>query len=67
VLIAGHHGAKSATCEELLRKTTPEYVFISVGADNSYGHPAGELLDRLAEFGCMVYRTDLDGTLVFRR
>ena len=67
VLIAGHHGSKNSTCEELLQATMPEYVFISVGADNYYGHPAEELLDRLAEYGCTVYRTDLNGTIIFRR
>ena len=67
VLIAGHHGSRSSTCEELLRTTTPEFVFISVGADNRYGHPNQEVLTRLDEFGCMVYRTDLNGTITFRR
>ena len=67
VLIAGHHGSKYSTSEELLRAVTPETVIISVGENNSYGHPATELLQRLSEFGCTVYRTDLHGTILFRR
>lgn len=67
VLVAGHHGAADATSEMLLNETRPEIVMISVGKDNRYGHPAREVLQRLAEFGCRVYRTDVHGTIVYRR
>lgn len=67
VLIAGHHGSKYSTCEELLRQTQPEIAIISVGEGNAYGHPTQEVLDRLACCGCQIYRTDLDGTVIFRR
>ncbi len=66
ILVAGHHGSKHSTSEELLAATTPEIVVISVG-ENSYGHPAQEVLDRLDHFGCAVYRTDILGTITFRR
>ena len=45
----------------------PEIVCISVGEGNPYGHPASETLARLAEFGCAVYRTDENGTILIRR
>lgn len=67
VLVAGHHGAKNSTCEELLRAVAPEIVCISAGRDNSYGHPAPELLQRLQDYGCTVYRTDQNGTITIRR
>lgn len=67
LLIVGHHGSKYSTCEELLAATMPEYAIISVSADNIYGHPTQEVLNRLAECGCCVYRTDRDGTIIFRR
>lgn len=67
VLIAGHHGSKNSTCEELLQAVQPETVIISVGEDNPYGHPAPEVLERLEEHGCQVYRTDRDGTIIYRR
>ena len=66
ILIAGHHGSKTSTSLELLRKTQPEVVIISVGADNRYGHPTWETLERLDMFGCAVYRTDLKGTITLR-
>ena len=66
ILVAGHHGSKNSTCVELLSATKPKLVAISVG-ENSYGHPAAELLERLDQYGCAVYRTDLHGNLTFRR
>ncbi len=66
ILVAGHHGSKHSTSEELLTATSPEIVVISVG-DNSYGHPAPETLARLQKYGCTVYRTDIHGNLIFRR
>ena len=66
VLIVGHHGSKTSTSPDLLEATHPKVAVISVGADNSYGHPAPEILDRLSQFGCTVYRTDEDGTIIYR-
>lgn len=66
VLIAGHHGSKNATSYELLEAVQPQIVIISVG-ENSYGHPAQEVLNRLAEYNCTVYRTDLQGSVLLRR
>jgi competence protein ComEC len=67
LLIAGHHGSKTATSESLLSLTSPEYVFISAGENNRYGHPSKEVLERLERHGCAVYRTDRQGDLIFRR
>lgn len=66
LLIVGHHGAYNATGFELLYATKPKTAVISVGADNFYGHPATEVLERLNLFGTEVYRTDLHGTVIFR-
>ena len=66
VLVAGHHGAATSTCQALLDATRPETVIVSVGEDNIYGHPAKTLLDRLEAAGCTVLRTDLEGTIDYR-
>ena len=67
LLIAGHHGSKHSTTDALLDAVRPEYIFVSAGAGNRYGHPASEMLERAAKYGCAVYRTDIHGTLTFRR
>lgn len=66
VLIAGHHGSKHSTSAELLEAVRPDVVIISVG-ENYYGHPAPETLERIREYTDEIYRTDLQGTVVFRR
>lgn len=67
VLVVGHHGAADSACAELLEATSPRVAVISVGADNSYGHPRQETIDRLLDAGCEIFRTDRDGTIIIRR
>ena len=63
LLAVGHHGSRTSTSAALLDAITPETAFISVGAGNSYGHPAPEVLERLEARGIRVCRTDLEGTV----
>lgn len=63
VLAVGHHGSASSTSERLLTALSPETALISVGADNTYGHPDEQVLQRLSRFGVSIYRTDLHGTI----
>ena len=65
MLKAGHHGSSSASTEAFLAAVKPEYAAISCAALNDYGHPAEKTLRRLHETGCEVYRTDLDGSVLF--
>ena len=66
LLVAGHHGSKHSSCEEFLRAAAPELAVISAGANNSYGHPAQETLDRFQALGAQVHRTDEEGTVTVR-
>ena len=63
VLKVGHHGSDSSTCAAFLDLVRPQYAVISVGADNSYGHPSSVTLDALLARDISVYRTDLAGTI----
>lgn len=64
VLKVGHHGSDTSTSYLFLRDVAPEYAVISVGSDNSYGHPTEETLSRLRDADVTVYRTDLQGDIV---
>ena len=64
VLKVGHHGAYTSTNYRWLKEAAPTYAVISVGADNSYGHPTEGTLSRLSDAEVTVYRTDLQGHIV---
>lgn len=63
VLKVGHHGSISSTSAAFLKAVSPKYAVISVGK-NSYGHPAATILNRLKSAKVMMYRTDLNGTVM---
>jgi len=64
VLKVGHHGSSSSTSYQWLREVAPEYAVISVGKDNSYGHPTETVLSRLRDADVTTYRTDLQGDII---
>lgn len=66
VLKVGHHGSKYASSEDFLRRAKFKDAIISCGADNRYGHPSQEVLDRLGEAGIRIYRTDLQGEITIK-
>ena len=61
ILKAAHHGSCSSTTQRFLDAVDPEVVVISVGAENRFGHPCDEVLERLG--GLSVYRTDEHGAV----
>ncbi|MEJ7710571.1 MAG: MBL fold metallo-hydrolase [Pyrinomonadaceae bacterium] len=69
ILKVGHHGSRHATSEDFLRAGRFAEAIISASADNRYGHPSPQVLDRLRAAGIKVYRTDLQGevTIILTR
>lgn len=57
-----HHGSKYQNLE-FMTALHPALSIISVGAGNTYGHPAVQTLDALARLGSEVVRTDIDGAI----
>jgi competence protein ComEC len=64
VLKVGHHGSETSTGYRFLYEVDPTYAVISVGKDNSYGHPHEEPMSRLRDADVTVYRTDEMGTVI---
>ncbi len=65
VIKIAHHGAASSSSLEFLQAVSPDYAIISVGENNGYGLPSADTNKRLSDLGIKVFRTDLDGTIVF--
>ena len=59
----GHHGSKAAVDDPMLAALAPEVSIVSVGAYNTYGHPAPRTLERLHAAGSAVFRTDEQGAI----
>jgi competence protein ComEC len=66
ILKVAHHGSKNSTFIDLLNIIRPEYALISVGRDNSYGHPNKELLNRLNKIGSKILITYNTGAITIR-
>ena len=66
ILKVGHHGSDGSTSTEFLNFIDPEHVVVSVGADNSHGHPDSVFIERVNAYGLQdaTYRTDLKGDIV---
>ncbi|HEX8844991.1 MAG TPA: ComEC/Rec2 family competence protein [Pyrinomonadaceae bacterium] len=63
VLKVGHHGSRYASSEKFLSQGGFEVAIISDGANNRYGHPSQEALDRIRKLNIKLYRTDLEGEI----
>ncbi|WP_081972415.1 ComEC/Rec2 family competence protein [Paenibacillus borealis] len=66
ILKVAHHGSKTATSADWLSFWNPGAAVISAGVNNLYGHPNGDVLERLHNSGTAVYRTDQQGETQLR-
>jgi competence protein ComEC len=66
ILKSPHHGSHTSSSEPFLQAVHPKAFVISLGADNSYGHPHTDVLARYASFRFPVYRTDQGGAVTIR-
>lgn len=65
ILKVSHHGSKNATTLDFLEKIKPIYAVISVGKDNSFGHPSFRVISNLERMGITTLRTDEIGDIIF--
>lgn len=65
VLKVAHHGSNSSSCKDFLKIAKPEYAVIMCDGV-SYNHPHDEAVERIKEYTDKIYRTDMDGNVVFR-
>ena len=66
VLKVSHHGSATGTSTEFLTRVNPQIALITCGADNKYGHPHEEVLQRLQTADITTYRSDVNGIISLR-
>ncbi|MFH1827084.1 MAG: hypothetical protein ABH812_01460 [bacterium] len=66
ILKVPHHGSKNGATKKFIEKLSPYVSIISVGKNNSYGHPNKEILDYLNSINSITKRTDLNGDIIIK-
>ena len=65
LLKIGHHGSRTSTTPEFFTAAAPRSAIISVGRNNTFGHPRAEVIGRIAAAHTRLYRTDEFGLTQF--
>ena len=64
VLKAGHHGSRTSSSQKFLDQVKPNLIIISCGANNDYGHPHAETMEKFKKLNATIYRTDESGNIL---
>src|SRR3989338_5458423 len=64
LLVAPHHGSKSSSSLDFVAATLPDYAVFTAGYRNRFGHPREEVLQRYADSGAELLRSDEDGAIL---
>ncbi len=66
VLKVAHHGSSTSSAKSFIQEVSPRVAIISLGEDNSHNFPDENVLKRLKDQGCAIYRTDLNGNITIK-
>ncbi|MGB8855251.1 MAG: DNA internalization-related competence protein ComEC/Rec2 [Burkholderiales bacterium] len=66
VLVAPHHGSKTSSTPEFVDAVGATNVIFTVGYRNRFGHPKQEVVERYAEVGANIFRSDEDGAVLVK-
>ncbi len=65
IVKVGHHGSNTSSDLEFLKNINGKVAIISVGVNNSYGHPSEETLNNLRNANYYIFRTDENNDIGF--
>ena len=64
LLVVPHHGSKSSSTIEFVGTVLPDYAVFTNGYRNRFGHPKEEIVQRYADSGAELLRSDEDGAVL---
>ena len=64
-LLVAHHGSRTSSSYALLKAVEPAIAVVSSGYANRFGHPHGDVVDRLRRIGAIVHDTATGGALEY--
>ena len=64
LLVVPHHGSKTSSTDEFIAAVRPGYAVFTVGYLNRFGHPKQEVVQRYADSGSTLLRSDVDGAIL---
>jgi competence protein ComEC len=64
LLVVPHHGSKTSSGKEFVASVKPGYAVFTVGYRNRFGHPKQKIVQRYAESGAQLLRSDEDGAIL---
>lgn len=65
ILKVAHHGSDTSSDPSFVTQTKPEVALISVGENNTYGHPSSDVLQTLLDEDTIIYRSDEHGAVQY--
>jgi competence protein ComEC len=66
VLKVPHHGSSGPAVPTFIQAVSPKLAVISVGEENTFGHPSDEMLRELDHVEAKIMRTDMDGAVTVK-
>jgi competence protein ComEC len=66
LLVVPHHGSKTSSTERFIAAVHPGYAVFTVGYRNRFGHPNQDVVQRYADNGSTLLRSDEDGAILVK-
>ncbi|OGT59146.1 MAG: DNA internalization-related competence protein ComEC/Rec2 [Gammaproteobacteria bacterium RIFCSPHIGHO2_12_FULL_63_22] len=66
LLLVPHHGSLTSSSTPFIHQVAPRWAVVSAGAENRFGLPRAEVLDRYSRTGSIVLNTASAGAIAFR-
>ncbi len=63
ILKAGHHGSRTSSSEEFIKKISPKLILISAGVNNKFNHPHKEVINLYKKYNIKYRITSKEGSI----